>query len=176
MLANIDLISRSESNFITLDFAKQYLRVDNNSDNQLITEMIKAVAETAQNYLGLKILPAVYRIIINNNQSTLIKIPLAPIKKITEVKILRGFNYEFELLNSDYKFISKNSEIKLKPNFYTSDLKIICEVGFSEEELPTPIKQGMLEHLARIYDQRGSDYSMPIAAKAFYQAYKRINL
>jgi uncharacterized phiE125 gp8 family phage protein len=176
MAQKIELLNKSNINFISLKHAKQYLRVDHVYDDEIIQDSLLMVLSVAENYLGLQLQESIWKMTIFNNLPNVIKLSYAPITKIEQFKLFRH-NGEITYLNSDHYIFSNFSEtLKIRQHYSMQKAEITYHSGYSPTNLPAPIKQGMLEHLARIYDLRGSDNSLPLSAKSMYQAYKRVRL
>ena len=64
--------------------------------------------------------------------------------------------------------------IYMRRSYIIEKLEIQYYTGYAEGRLPAPIRQGILEHLSRLYDLRGSDQTLPLSAKSLYQPYKKM--
>ena len=170
MQQNIEALQSAKPNFITLNSAKKYLRVNHIHDDEMIKDMLDVVCAMAENYIGIKLSVASWKISIHGNLPSRIKLLKAPINKIESFKIYKN-NGEISYLSKDHYDLYENY-IWMKRGYITEKSEIIYSVGYKVEELPAPIKQGMLEHLAKIYDMRGSDQALPLSAKSLYQPYK----
>jgi len=174
MYKNTELLERSKSNFIALKQAKQYLRVEDAYDDEIIQEMIDIVAEAAENYLCLQLKESKYKLTIYDHLPSIIKLSYGPISKIESFKIYKH-NQEAAYLGEQHYILDKFAEkITIKHSHCIKSVEIIYYAGYSAELLPKTIKQGMLEHLSKLYDLRGGDQAMPVSAKSLYQSYKRV--
>ncbi len=170
MQQNIEPLMSSKANFITLNSAKQYLRVNHVHDDEMIKNMLEVVCEVAENYIGIKLRLVSWKITIHGNLPSKIKLAKGPINQIESFKIYKN-NGEISYLSKDHYDLDENY-IWMKRGYITDSSEIIYSSGYKAEELPAPIKQGMLEHLAKIYDMRGSDQALPLSARSLYQPYK----
>jgi uncharacterized phiE125 gp8 family phage protein len=174
MYKTTELLERSKTNFITLSQAKQYLRVEHVHDDEMINEMIEIVAEAAENYLCLQLLESKWKLTIYDNLPSLVKLPYGPVTKIESFKLHKQ-NQEISYLGEQHFILDKFTEhLLIRRNYSMEKAEIIYHAGYKAEVLPKTIKQGMLEHLSKIYDLRGGDQAMPISAKSLYQAHKRV--
>ncbi len=173
MNQQIELLEQqSKGHFIELTKAKQYLRVEHDYDDEMIQDMLTIVLVAAENYIGLCLLPSSWCMTIYNHLPSVIKLLPGPIVKLEQFKLYRHNNEISYLSEKDY-FLNKFAEnIRLSNHYPIQKAEIIYHTGYLN--LPLPIKQGMLEHLAKLYDLRGGDQALPIAAKSLYQAYKRV--
>lgn len=176
MNQRIELLEKCKTKIITLKYAKQYLRIDHNYDDEIIVDMIDVAIESAENYLGRHIQKSKWRMTIYGSLPSFIKLLYGPVNCIEKFKLFRGDN-EVYYLSSDKYFLDKDNEtIHLKRYAFTKRIEIEYSNGFPEGQFPASIKQGILEHLARLYDSRGSDQTLPISSKSFYQPYKKVRI
>jgi uncharacterized phiE125 gp8 family phage protein len=174
MHKNTELLEQSKSNFITLKHAKQYLRVENDYDDEIIQEMIDIVAEAAENYLCFQLKESKYKLTLYNQLPSKIKLSYGPVTKIESFKLYKH-NQESSYLEEQYYILDKFAEqVNINHSHSVRKVEITYHSGYSAELLPKTIKQGMLEHLSKLYDLRGGDQAMPLSAKSLYQAYKRV--
>lgn len=172
MQSNLERLQASKANFITLKLAKQYLRVNHSYDDEMIEDMLDIVCVAAENYTSRKLKKATWKMTIYGDLPIRVKLIHGRINKIDSFKLYKK-NGEVSYLSSDY-YVLGNNEFNMKRHFIIEKAEVIYSVGYEMNDLPSPIKQGMLEHLARIYDMRGSDQVLPVAARNLYQPYKRV--
>lgn len=172
MQSNLERLQTSKANFITLNLAKQYLRVNHSYDDEMIKDMLDIVCIAAENYTSVKLKRVTWKMTIYGDLPIKIKLFHGPINRIDSFKLYKR-NGELSYLCKDY-YVLGNNEFNMKRHFIIERAEIIYSVGYEVDDLPSPIKQGMLEHLARMYDMRGSDKVLPVAARNLYQPYKRV--
>lgn len=176
MQHNIQLLEQSKESFIHLKRAKQYLRIDHHQDDETIADMIDIALCAAQSYLGMQLKFSLWKLTLYDYLPTVIKLPHPPIIKLESFKLYKH-NQEELFLGSQYYSLNQFAEqIKLKTQFSMQRAEIIYRTGYESIWLPAPIRQGMLEHIAKMYDLRGDDQGMPLGAKSLYQPYKRVRL
>lgn len=174
MNQQVELVSKNKIQVITLKFAKEYLRVDHNYDDQLIEQMMDTAYDMAVNYMGIQLHESKWKMTIYGNFPSWVKLIYAPISKIEHVKLFKH-NGEIGYLSNDKYYLDLKHEVLHIKNFYSvQKAEIQYFTGFNTEKFPAAIKQGILEHLSKLYDFRGGDQAIPLAAKNLYQSYKRI--
>ena len=174
MQQKIELLKSGKASFITLIQAKKYLRVDHSYDDEMISEMLDIACVTAENYMGIKLKEASWKITIYGGLPSKIRLIHGPINKIEHFKIYRADD-EMSYLSNDCYVIDQNNEfLYMRRSYIAEKCEIIYSTGYSQEQFPSPIKHGMLEHLAKLYDFRGGDQDLPLAAKSLYQPYKKM--
>lgn len=174
MYQNIQAIKTNKTEFISLNLAKQYLRIDHDADDDIIQNMIEMTVVVAENYLGIKLFEAIWKITIYENLPSLIKLFHGPISQIESFKIYQPNGELFYLNEYNYCFDQFTEIIRLRQQHIIEKAEIIYHTGYTSSNLPAPIKQGFLEYLAKIYDMRGSDQGIPYSVKSLYQPYKRV--
>ena len=176
MYKTTELLKRSKNNFITLQRTKQYLRIDHSYDDEMITDMIDIALVVAENYLGLKLRETSWKLIIYDNLPSLIKLSQGPIMRVKSFTLYKPSGEEAELTEQHYMFNKYAEQINMRVQLAMSKAEIVYYTGFSELDLPSPLKQGMLEHITKMYDVRGGDQGLPISVKSLYQPYKKMRL
>jgi uncharacterized phiE125 gp8 family phage protein len=167
----IKQINSNKNEIISLKKAKNYLRIDHNHDDELIAEMIEIATESAENYLGSKLQKSDWKITIYDNFTAKINLIHNPISEVKQIKINRLNQDAVYLAKEAYYFKQQYLYIKNYSQSFVS-AEITYTVGY--EKIPLTITQGILEHLAKLYDLRGSDLSMPFSAKSLYQSHKLV--
>ena len=174
MYKKTQIIKTNKTEFISLNSAKQYLRIDHEMDDEIIQNLLEIAVVVAENYLGIKLFEACWKITIYENLPSVIKLFHGPIARIESFKIYKT-NGEILFLNDDYYCLDQFTEIlNIKKQHVINKAEIIYHTGYSASKLPAPIKQGILEHLVKMYDMRGSDQGLPLSVKSLYQPYKKV--
>jgi len=174
MYHKIENLASKTVKFISLKEAKQYLRIEHELDDGLIENMLHMVCVAAENYLGLKLQENSWKMTIYNYLPYEIKFLHRPVTKIEQIKLIKS-NGEESFLNIDQYHLNQASDrVSIKRQYMVQKAEIIYQTGYKLADLPSPIIQGMLEHLAIVYDFRGSDRALPMAAKSLYHPYKQL--
>lgn len=58
---------------------------------------------------------------------------------------------------------------------YEVQITYVCGYG-DAEDVPAAVRQGMLLHLATLYDDRMGGMQMPVAAVALYKPHRKVRL
>jgi uncharacterized phiE125 gp8 family phage protein len=140
----------------------------------MIQDMLDMAVIAAENYIGLVLQDSSWKMTIYDALPSRIKFIHAPVLKIEQIKLFNG-NDEISYLSKDnYIFDQRAEALLIKKHYSIKKCEITYRVGY--KELPAPIRQGILEHLVKLYDVRGGDQALPTSAKSLYQAYKRVRL
>lgn len=176
MQQKIELVKSDKSNFIEISKAKKYLRINHEYDDELISEMLETAYVAAENYIGVKLKKAIWKLTIYGGLPDKIRLVHAPINRVESFKICKNNNEELYITNDHYLLDNNATHIYMRRSYIIKKAEISYSVGFEVQGLPMPIRQGILEHLAKLYDLRGSDQELPLAAKSLYQAYKKVRM
>lgn len=175
MNRRIEVLEKSNNQIITLKYAKQYLRVDHDLDDEIIADMINVAIEMAENYIGKKIISSKLRMTIYGKLPFSLKLYYGPVSKINSIKIFRE-NESYYLSIDKFHLEEDGETLRINRHIISKQAEIEYYNGFDRKDFPASIRQGILEHLARIYDSRGTDQSLPNSSKNLYQAHKKIRI
>lgn len=157
---------------VTLSDAKLFTRVNSSSDDSLLTSLITTAREMAEEYLGRSVVRQSYQMIFDDKISGAVKLLRPPVISINSVKTSAKDGAE-TTVNSDFYYLNTNDELVFEQ--YISGHKIIIEYNAGYDEIPEPIKQGMLNHIAALYDDRANT-EIPLSSVSLYQPYRIIKL
>lgn len=163
---------------LSVDDVKQYLRIDGDSEDQTISTMISSARMAAEKYMKLSIISQKWKLTFNETTPDEVSLPYGPVTGIDSVKTIDENNVETVFASSNYYLTAGNLSIYF--NEIPSDLKvqIIYNTGFSSSaaNVPALIKQGMLAHIAFMFDRKVFASELNSTAKNLYNFYRNINL
>lgn len=140
---------------ITLEEAKNYLRVDYSGDDTLINTIIKVATEHAEKYCNRSISQKTVVFSYRNFMQRLI-LPYPPYRSITEVKTKFEGEETVLTVNTDF-YIEGISDklINFKKYYENTEVIITADVGYSV--VPETLKGAILKIIAKLYEYR-QDY------------------
>ena len=153
------LISTPTNLSITLEEAKQYLRVEDTYDDDLIVSLIQASTLKAQSILGTQLTDAIYIEALSGFKP---QIELkAPLKSVTSIKYYDSTNTLQTVSTSDYRVqvygldckIIFNVDFAYPPTYYRDDC-VIIEYVSGYDVIPDDIKLWVRIQLATGYEFR----------------------
>ncbi|MDR1561240.1 MAG: head-tail connector protein [Holosporaceae bacterium] len=170
------LIKEPESEIITLEEAKEYLRIDHDFDNALISNLIKTTRETMESIIQKSVLRQTWEYILDNDSvrrfdpdsydhpSIFCDITRIPLPKSPVIRVISVFINEYKLEERCYSpteaigrsYLCINSDKFLE--YKEACIKITYESGISEklEKVPYQLKLANLMLLANAYQDRFS--------------------
>lgn len=162
---------------VSLSEAKQYLRVEHAADDTLISQLIIAARQMAERFLRRSLITQSWRYSFNGSLEEETRLPYGPIQSVTSVTLVDSAGTETILSNSAYR-LDATKEFLLANAFFSSDkVKIEYAAGYGNAaDVPSPIRQGILIHVACLYDNRDSGGDIPHQSLALYGSYKEMAL
>lgn len=155
----IKIDSTDGSEIVTLQEAKDYARIDTDSDDTLITSMIVSARQALETYLSRDIVAKTRSYFVPSSSDGCINLPFAPIDTITSVES-DGEALTYTAYGLDDKYIQLESYPATRVTI------VYVTLGMTEDQLKTSIK--ML--VSTYYDNRedfidGTISLLPIDAR-----------
>lgn len=150
---NLTLIEASKKNIVSLEEAKNYLRVDHEFDDGLINVLIKATQEALETIIQKSLVKTTWKYEIDTFGESLegncIMLPKIPVIKILEVSV-GGKKVE----NCEYKL--EKSKLYFKNSVNKFPIVITYEAGIANtvEEVPYQLKLANLMLISTAYNER----------------------
>ena len=162
---------------ITLAEAKNYLRVDYDEDDDLITSLILSAQSRLEKYAGIamtgrKLLTYAY---VDN----LIELPYAPTGIVEKVEYFNGVDWIEAFEDADYYILGDTYRKVVLKTYPKREYRFTYFCGY--DILPTPIKNATFKMLSDLYDFRQSEAlavsvnENVMTAYQLIEPYKRIN-
>jgi len=176
----IKLITAPASEPITLDEAKDHLRVDVSEDDALITTLIVAAREAAEHITGRALMQQTWELALDcfhdiedcdlryriGRHAYRINIPKPPLVSITSVKYYDTDGTLQTMASSDYQLDDHSEPARLMPAYGTcwpstrdqaNAVMIRYVAGYADAaSVPQQIKNWMLLRIGMLYENRES--------------------
>jgi len=161
---------------VSLAEAKELLRIDDSTDDNLISSMITAIRQRAEEWTGRSFLTQTWTLWlnefpfrINNVNGRVIVIPRPPLQAVTFIKSYDTENAASIFDASDYFVDSAPSpgRIALNENsswptglrkFSAVEIEFIAGYGYLASDVPEGIKQGMLQWIKLLFANKSKLY------------------
>jgi hypothetical protein len=189
---------------ISLQEAKEYLRVDDSTDERIVRPFIETARRIAEEHLGRTLMTTTYTFYVDgydeladplwegvrtgaflNYYKNFINLPMCPIQSVTSVSTFDDSDNETTMAASRYYVdnVREPSRIVLRQGetFPTAlrvanAIKVVFVAGYANSyAVPEPVRMGMLQHIAFLYEHRGDMYEaaspMPPMIKSMYAPY-----
>ncbi|PHR94321.1 MAG: hypothetical protein COA69_01620 [Robiginitomaculum sp.] len=174
---------------VDLTSAKQFLRVDGNDEDTLITDMISLARHQVENMIDRTLIYRVfmYRGPVPNGHC--LQLPRPPLLAVSEVTLRDEDEQIIVIPSSDYRVNTHRDpgELRLKDGVSWTDyldaptgLEIEFSAGYGTDpgDVPLPLKQALLLLLAQHYEYRDNTEhpSVPMMVDALLMPYRWVRL
>ena len=185
------LISPPATQPVSLAKAKEFLKIENNDDDDLVGDLITQAVSHIENIAGQKLITQDWRIFFDDLPRTgILEIPLAPIIAPIEVRyyddqgdaqIVSAQDYEFDRHSIPARLWIK-TPICMGHQLNGFEVDVQAGFGVSSIEVPGDIIRALLLTIAHWYEFRGAVHpadqplSNPAGLGDLLAPYKRIRL
>jgi uncharacterized phiE125 gp8 family phage protein len=182
-----DIVTPAVEEPITLTEAKNFLRVDHDDDNNLISALITAARQMCEEYtrriLVTTTVDEYFDEFPTNNWSGLsniIYLSRGPVASISSVKYVDEIGSEVTVPRTAYvaDVISEPARIQSTAGWFSgagvvNQVIVRYVVGSDVSAIPKPLIQGMMLVISDLYDQRGDRVRrMPTASEYLFNPYR----
>jgi uncharacterized phiE125 gp8 family phage protein len=170
---NLMRLSGAITEPLSLSAVKNYLRVNFNDDDALISELIIASRHFAENYIGNALAAQNFEVSYLDELPNFITLPMSPIASITSI-ITEDLSGNQVTLPTNAYHLSSGRYLHLHQYLCAHITKITYQTLATQGE-QAAIKRAMLSHIALMYDMRG-EAPIPADSINIYQQYKQVRI
>ncbi|MFW0776996.1 MAG: head-tail connector protein [Rickettsiales bacterium] len=164
---------------ITLTEAKLYLRVDHVDEDVLINDLIVAARMHAEHWLKRSILTQTWKLAYDDYLTEEVLLPMGPVSSIDNVTIIDR-DEDSEVLDSGLYYLNASKDAIIFDECLSAHrIEITYVTGYGDASMvPKSIKQGMLSHIASMYDGRGegTGHVLPEQSVCLYMPFREVSL
>lgn len=171
--SRLRLIAPPESEPVSVNEAKLFLRIAHDSEDESIARAITAAREACEQYLGCALLPQQWQLSVAVQGQRRVALPFGPASAIENVALGARTLAETEFRLSVDGF-ALSFDVLLAEGVLVVDY--VAALADGAEALPGLLKQGLLHHVAAMLEQREGGAAMPAATLQAYQPYRRVRL
>lgn len=165
------ILSTDLQNMVTIPELKNYLRISHDYDDLWLSELIYCAIGAAENFMRIKLLGSKIKVDIHHLENSEVRLYGLPISEIIEV-VAKG---EQEVIFAPESYYLEDNILKFKEHRRAQDLIIEYIVGYKDQtKIPAAIRQGVLLHIAEMYDSRGASASISGEVQKLYQPYRKM--
>lgn len=176
-MPNLTLVTPPAAEVITLAEAKLFLRVDGTTEDALITDLIKAVRVSAEEYTRKSFITQTWKISFDDEVSDCVELLRGPVQSITHVKTYTRDNTATTISSALYALNAAKTLLMLDTDLYAYRVEITYSAGYGAAvDVPLALKQGMLHHIAALYETREAGSATLSNAQAFYALFREVKL
>lgn len=171
--SRLTLLAPPEDEALTLGEAKQFLRITHDDEDAVIATAIAAARAAAEDYLRITLLPQEFSYEFTQI-AHILPLPVGPAQSIAQVIAYDRDGNATELDSNAYRLSVDGHGMVLPHIPLGHSFAIEFTAGLTQ--VPAPVKQGMLHHVAAMFEDRGGEAEMPAIARQLYQPYRRVRL
>lgn len=151
---------------VSLDEAKQYLKIDTNAEDDLISRLIVTARQHVETLSDLILIEQIWRVYFNNWPSNAqLTLPVMPISTITSLKTynqedvaseIDAVHYYGDSISTPPQLILRPSRSWIKPARPVNGIEVEVVAGFGPmaSDVPEPLRQAILLLVAHWYENR----------------------
>jgi len=170
---SLKLITAPAHEPVTLAEVKDHLRVDTTDEDALISALIIAARQWAEEYTGRQFMAATWDWMLDVIPDGF-SVPLPPLQSVTSIKYLDTDGAEQTLVSTAYRVdaISEPGRIALAygqtwPSIYSVINAVTVRFVAGYTTVPEPIRQAVLIMVGELYEQRQDSASYQVNAVPF---------
>lgn len=173
----LTLLSGPEDEPLTLAEAKQFLRIEHNADDEVITRAISAARAAAEEYLRVKLLTQSYNYEFREI-AHIVNLPVGPAQSVAQIEAFDADHNGNEVDETRYRLTLDGHGLVFNsiPNGDSFAVEFTVGLVNNAEDIPAPIRQGMLHHIAAMVQGRNGTAALPPQSLHCYQPYRRVRL
>ena len=183
-MAGLQITTAPTTEPVTLQEAKEYLRIGDSTDERVLQNFIETARMAAEDHMGRAIMPQTLSYFTDaydeladplfegfrtapylNYYKNYLTLPRPPVVSVTSVSTFNDSDTETTMSASKY-YVDNVREparivLRLGETFPTAlrvanAIKVVYTAGYTNAfAVPAPIKIGILEHVAHLYENRG---------------------
>lgn len=162
---------------LSLAETKTYLRVDSSQEDDLISGLISAAADAAQQYLRKSLITQSWKLAFDGGISACVALPMGPVGAVTSVTLVAEDESTTPLAASVYHLHAAKNALVVEGFYSAHRVEIIYTAGYGvAADVPAALRYGMLSHVAAMYEGRGEGSAVPVATQALYAPYREVGL
>ncbi len=185
---SIVVVTAPASEPVSLAEAKLFLRVDQNSEDTLISDLIAAAREAVEAACGRALIVRSVRESLDDwrcDSAGAGLLSLGPVASVSAVHVLDDAGAITIVPASDYRLDSAGARARLvfpaglpARRRLVGGIEITYDAGFSSlaSGVPAALRSAVLQVTASLYEARQGEARMPEGARALVQAYQPVRL
>jgi hypothetical protein len=202
-MAGIKVTTAPTAEPLSLQEVKEYLRVDDATDERVVQPLIIAARQFAEEHMNRALMQQTFTLMLDavidqdqplyegmrtapdlNYYKNYIVLPKSPVQSVTSVKTfndsdeattMAATKYYVDTQREPAKIVLRTGETFPTALRVANAIEVIYVAGYTSAfTIPEPIRLGMLQHIAYMYEHRGDMYEAqgaPSLMKSLYAPY-----
>jgi len=166
---------------VSLEEAKNYLKVETADDDTLISSLIKSARELIERYLRKTLITQTWEMVLDDGGSMVV-IPRPPLQSVTSIKTIAEDGtetvedpekYIVELgCDSPGRVMLKSGQTwSIHRGFASFIVEFVAGYGDQASDVPEALKQAILQLVAHLYENRGAE-DIPLHIRTLINPYR----
>lgn len=162
---------------LALEETKLYLRVDAADEDSLIGDLITAARMDAEQWLRRSLMTQTWKLAFDGGIPDRIALPMGPVNT-AEVTLVQQDGTPQALAAERFWLSAARDTLVLAEAQMAFRVEITYGAGYgAAADVPRPIRQGMLAHVAYLYENRGDiTAGVPEQVARFYMPFREVRL
>jgi uncharacterized phiE125 gp8 family phage protein len=162
---------------VSLAEAKLYLRIDSSDEDTLIEGLIAAARLMAEEMTGRSLVTQGWGATYGEEVPAYVPLPFGPVQSITAVALIDEAGDETLMDASGYSLNAACTALCFEwlPDAFRTEIRYVTGYGDAASDVPADIRQGILLHVAWLYEHRDSMVP-PNAVHTLYARYREVRL
>ena len=162
---------------ITLGETKAFLRVVQGDDDGRISDMLIAARTLAEQWLKRSFVTQSWKLTFADCMTSGSRLPMGPVASITSVTTTTEDGTPTTIADTSYALSVVKDEIVLDNTLYADRIDVTYVAGYgASNQLPKPIKLGLLSHVAAMYDGTAAMAPIPDHVLSLYMPFRELAL
>lgn len=173
----IERVTEPAGEPLSLAEVKSFLRIDGNDEDTLLGELITTARILAEELTGRSLMTQRWKIAYDNNVPQTISLPYGPLQSVISVSVVSEEEVASAVDSGTYHVNANQRELVFETMPWGHRIEIVIETGYGDEssDVPSAIRQGMLVHVANLYEHRDT-MSPPLVSHMLYANYREVRL
>lgn len=156
-----------------LEETKEYLKINIIDDDILIGSLIKTVRNVAELFMRRSLITQSWKLSYNKYAPGTIILPKGPVQSVSSIALISRDSVRRVLPANNY-YLACDSKLIFDATPMGHLIEIIYVTGYGDTAaaVPPAIREGMLAHLAAIYDGKVSKNVLPGNVTGFYGGFR----
>lgn len=170
-------VTQPEEEPVSLAEAKLYLRVESPDDDALITQMIVAARQAAEQYLRRSLIVRQWKLAFDGGVAGEVALPMGPVQEIVSVSAIPEEDAPAIVNEAVYALNAARTRLRFLQPVTAYRVEVLYLAGYdAAASVPASVRQGMLAHVSELYDGRSAAAGLPDVAVALYLPHREVTL
>ena len=172
----LSTVEEPEFEPVSLEEAKNFLRLDSDIEDSLLAQLIKTARQVAEEYLSKSLITQTLQMQFDYYAPAMVNLMRGPVQEIVTVIMVAQDYTESTLSPSAYYLSAGKRQLVFDAAPMGQVIQVQYIAGYGDAaDVPAPVKQGILQHIAAMYENRGQN-DLPAAVRSIYAPYRTVRI